>query len=72
MIRISHILAAFLGAGLVTYVQWADGMDHPRSGALFSAVVCGLLWECLRRLSVLFKGLFSSKSADEWRSYYGL
>lgn len=72
MIRVSHILAAFLGATWVLWLQWSDGVEHPRSGVLLWAILFGLLWECMLRLSVLFKGLFSAESADKWRSYYRL
>ena len=66
--RKSHIVAAFVGVVLVAFAQWADP-TFPRNGAIatvaFTAVLFGLLWECVTRLSAIVRSLLSSQNAGK-------
>lgn len=63
--RISHVIAGFIGVVLVGWAQWADPTfpsPNPVVTVAFTAVLFGLLWECVIRLSRLAKGLLPRKS----------
>lgn len=53
-VRWHHIAAAFVGVVLVGYVQWSEpAVSNPGRAAtvLGAALIFGLLWECIIRLS---------------------
>lgn len=66
--RNSHIVAALVGVVLVGFAQWADP-TFPRNGAIatvaFTAVLFGLLWECVIRLSHIALSLLGRQHAGE-------
>lgn len=67
MIRTSHVIAAFVGVVFAAWLMTGDSAlaQTPKPPlVLWTALLFGLMWECIVRLSSLLRGFLGRKRAD--------